>query len=105
MEKEDDAKRLAEAAAHMPFPVGILSPRPIDIGIGAPRPLLVEFFECRLGQKHVVTLHTYLHQLTAHEVKYAKKCQGGAADQTDSCSHASCICEIYRPRSFGSNAP
>lgn len=72
MEKEDDAKRLAEAAAHMPFPVGILSPRPIDIGIGAPRPLLVEFFECRLGQKHVVTLHTYLHQLTAHEVKYAK---------------------------------
>ena len=72
IEGEDDAKKLAEAAAHCPFPVGILAPKPIEVGIGAPRPLHVEFFQCKGNQKQVVTLHTYLHQLTQHEVTYAK---------------------------------
>ena len=72
IENEDAAKKLAEAAAHCPFPVGILAPQPVDVGIGAPRPVHVEFFQCKDGQKHVVTLHTYLHQLTQHEVTYTK---------------------------------
>ena len=72
IEQEEDARKLAESAANAPFPVAILSPKPLGVGIGAPRPLDVEFFECRNGLKHVVTLHTYLHQLTQVEATYAK---------------------------------
>ena len=72
IEDEDEAKKLAEAAAHKSFPVGVLSPVPIDIGIGEPRQLLVEFYKCVHGQRQVVTLQAYLHQLTAHEVVHSR---------------------------------
>ena len=72
IENEDDARKLAESAANASFPVAILSPKPLGVGIGAPRPLDVEFFESKNGMQQIVTLHTYLHQLTQHEAKYAK---------------------------------
>ena len=72
IENEDDARKLAESAANAAFPVAILSPKPLGVGIGAPRPLNVEFFERRDGMQQIVTLHTYLHQLTQSEVTYAK---------------------------------
>ena len=72
IENEDDARKLAESAANASFPVAILSPKPLGVGIGAPRPLDVEFFESKNGVQQIVTLHTYLHQLTQYEAKYAK---------------------------------
>ena len=72
IENEEDARKLAESAANASFPVAILSPKPLGVGIGAPRPLDVEFFECKNGMQQIVTLHTYLHQLTQCEAKYAK---------------------------------
>ena len=72
VENEDDARKLAESAANASFPVAILSPKPLGVGIGAPRPLDVEFFESKNGVQQIVTLHTYLHQLTQYEAKYAK---------------------------------
>ena len=72
IENEDDARKLAESAANAAFPVAILSPKPLGVGIGAPRPLNVRFLECRDGMQQIVTLHTYLHQLTQCEVTYAK---------------------------------
>ena len=72
IESEEDARKLAESAANASFPVAILSPKPLGVGIGAPRPLDVEFFECRNGMQQIVTLHTYLHQLTQCEATYAK---------------------------------
>ena len=72
IKNEDDARKLAESAANASFPVVILSPKPLGVGVGAPRPPDVEFFECRNGMQQIVTLHTYLHQLTQSEATYAK---------------------------------
>ena len=72
IESEEDARKLAESAANALFPVAILSPKPLGVGIGAPTPLDVEFFENRNGMQQIVTLHTYLHQLTQCEARYAK---------------------------------
>ena len=77
IESEEDTRKLAESAANASFPVAILSPKPLGVGVGAPRPLDVEFFECRNGMQQIVTLHTYLHQLTQCEATYAKNARVG----------------------------
>ena len=83
VEKDDDAKQIAEAAAGLNFPVGLLAPRPLDIGVKEPLSLMVEFYECQNDTKHIVTMRTYLHQLTSFEACYNRNARAVTIDKPD----------------------
>ena len=71
-EKMEQAKRIAELGAGKPFPIGILSPYPLDIGVKKPEVLHVEVIKQTGGVNHKVTMQAFLHQITHSEAVYRK---------------------------------
>ena len=70
-EKMEQAKRVAELGAGKPFPIGILSPYPLDIGVKKPEVLHVEVIQ-QTGGVNQVTMQAFLHQITHVEAVYRK---------------------------------
>ena len=71
-ENMEQAKRIAELGAGKPFPIGILSPYPLDIGVKKPEVLHVEVIKQTGGVNHKVTMQAFLHQITHSEAVYRK---------------------------------
>ena len=71
-EKLEQAKRIAEQGVGKNFPIGILSPFPMEIGVKAPEVIFAEFTKCTGEGSHRISMQAYLHQITYADVVYRR---------------------------------
>ena len=71
-EKLEQAKRIAEQGVGKNFPIGVLSPFPMDIGVKAPEIIFAEFTKYTGDGSHRISMQAYLHQITYADVVYRK---------------------------------
>ena len=71
-EKIEQAKRIAEQGVGKNFPIGVLSPFPMDIGVKAPEVIFAEFTKSVGDKSHKISMQAYLHQITYADAVYRK---------------------------------
>ena len=71
-EKIEQAKRIAEQGVGKNFPIGVLSPFPMDIGVKAPEVIFAEFTKSIRDASHKISMQAYLHQITYADAVYRK---------------------------------
>ena len=71
-EKVEQAKRIAEQGVGKNFPIGVLSPFPMDIGVKAPEVIFAEFTKSVGDKSHKISMQAYLHQITYADAVYRK---------------------------------
>ena len=71
-EKIEQAKRIAEQGVGKNFPIGVLSPFPMDIGVKAPEVIFAEFTKSIGDKSHKISMQAYLHQITYADAVYRK---------------------------------
>ena len=71
-EQAEKAKRIAEQGVGKPYPIGVLTPFPMEIGIKEPEIVFAEFTKTIGDHSHKITTQAYLHQITYTDVVYRK---------------------------------